>query len=269
MTSPAPTVEAEATVGAALSTLEEEGLLGVPVLRDGELAGVATYAALVAPLTRTYGLEDEPDGLLDGMETTVGEVVDGELRTCTDTEGLADACHRMVAFEIPTLAVTRGGGVVGVLTAFDVVRAVARLGRSRFLGSGEVPRVADWMTVSPFSVERGDPVWKALELMAEQGVRHLLVTQGGRLCGVVSNMDILRSARSGRRKKLELDLHNCTVGQIMSSRPHTTTPETPLPVAAASMSNHRVNALPVLEGESLVGVLTTRDLLAALCACWT
>jgi acetoin utilization protein AcuB len=54
-----------------------------------------------------------------------------------------------------------------------------------------------------------------------------------------------------------------TVAQIMTARPRTTTPDTPLEEVAALMCAHKIGALPVLRDNSLVGIITESDIFRA------
>jgi CBS domain-containing protein len=50
------------------------------------------------------------------------------------------------------------------------------------------------------------------------------------------------------------------VRDVMSTRPRCVTPETPIPDVAALMASEDVGAIPVLEGDRLVAVITDRDI---------
>lgn len=125
--------------------------------------------------------------------------------------------------------------------------------------------VGDWMTTALLSAEADDPLYRAIELMAERGLRHVLVLRGEALEGIVSNRDLIRAAM--RHPDRRLDLHECRVRDVMTRQPlHTTAPGASLGQAARLMSERRVSALPVLDRGKVVGILTTDDLLTALAA---
>lgn len=121
--------------------------------------------------------------------------------------------------------------------------------------------VAHWMTTDLRHARTDDPLFRGLELMAEQGIRHVLVMDGDALRGIVSNRDVIRA--TAKHPEGRLDLHGCTLGEVMTPMPlYTVTPETRLCEAAGRMHQHRVSALPVLEGETVAGLITTDDVLA-------
>jgi CBS domain-containing protein len=89
------------------------------------------------------------------------------------------------------LAAARTGlGIVeaeggGVITERDVLRAIAA-------GDDlDVARVADHMTPRPVSVPPGTPLAEACDLMISRGVRHLLVSDGDALVGVLNMRDVV------------------------------------------------------------------------------
>jgi acetoin utilization protein AcuB len=60
-------------------------------------------------------------------------------------------------------------------------------------------RVADYMTDRPVTVAPDDDLAVAAQRMADLGVRHLPVVEGGRLLGVLSMRDLLVPSRPRRR----------------------------------------------------------------------
>ena len=123
--------------------------------------------------------------------------------------------------------------------------------------------VGEWMTRRVFHVRPDDPVFAALEVMAEHGVRHVLVLNGSTLAGIVSNRDIVRA--TVRHLDRPLDLHGARVSEVMTPAPlRTTWSGATLAEVADVMRSHKVSALPVLEGTSLQGIITTDDVLAAV-----
>jgi acetoin utilization protein AcuB len=126
--------------------------------------------------------------------------------------------------------------------------------------------VGEWMTRHVHHVRPEDPVFTALEVMAERVVRHVLVLgAGGQLVGIVSNRDVVRAALHDPERRL--DLHGVPVAEVMTRAPlETTWPGATLRAVADQMRARRVSALPVLEGDQLLGIITTDDLLAALAA---
>lgn len=120
--------------------------------------------------------------------------------------------------------------------------------------------VRDWMTREPVSVPVDCPVSQALATMHALGVRHLLVMDGDRLTGIVSNRDVRRLVEDPEHPARLSD----PVARIMTEGPVTVAPETPVTVAARLLLEEKIGALPVRDGDAIVGIFTTADALDAL-----
>lgn len=96
----------------------------------------------------------------------------------------------------------------------------------------------------------------AQDLMAWTGIRHLPVMRQGRLSGILSERDLL-----AYRAK-EIDWKDARVREAMHPEPQVAHPEDSLTEAAGRMAAAHIGALPVVERGSLVGLVTTTDVLA-------
>lgn len=125
-------------------------------------------------------------------------------------------------------------------------------------------RVRDIMTTRPVTIGPEAPLGAALQAMREKEIRHLpVVDDGGRLVGILTDRD-LRQASFARFRALREADRDLTVQDAMSWAVVTTHPEATTAQAAAVMFERRIGSLPVVEDGRLVGILTERDLLAAL-----
>jgi CBS domain-containing protein len=122
--------------------------------------------------------------------------------------------------------------------------------------------VRDWMTREPITVPEECSIRQALGLMQRDGVRHLLVLDGDRLSGILSNRDVKRLALGDPGPPLL----SGPVRSIMTEDPVTVAPETAVTIAARLLLEHRIGALPVRDGDEIVGIFTTADALEALLA---
>jgi CBS-domain-containing membrane protein len=121
--------------------------------------------------------------------------------------------------------------------------------------------IGTFMTRSPVVVERSTTLADALQIMLDHGFRHLPVTTGGHLVGVVSERELkIVDNMSGFDKRM------CVVGDFILGPPYTVGPDAPLGEVARAMSEHRHGSAVVCEGEAIVGVFTTHDALHALAA---
>lgn len=113
--------------------------------------------------------------------------------------------------------------------------------------------VRDCMTTPVQTAHPEESVAAVREVFRRRRIRHLPVVAVGRMIGIVTDRDV-RSAVSD----------SATVDAVMTPNPATTTPATPVEQAAAIMRERRIGALPVVEGDRLVGIVSESDLLAAL-----
>ena len=104
-------------------------------------------------------------------------------------------------------------------------------------------------------IEADASVFEAVERMVEANVGSLLVTEGGKVTGIVTERDYLRRvALHGRTDE------DTAVREIMSSPLIVATPETLVDECMALMTDRRIRHVPVVEGGEVVGVVSIGDL---------
>jgi acetoin utilization protein AcuB len=118
------------------------------------------------------------------------------------------------------------------------------------------------------SVPGTTPVLEARALMLKKGIRHLLVVEDGRIYGMVTDRDIRLNLPSPATSltvwEVNYLLARLTVAEVMTKSVIVVDPERDAREAARIMIDHKIGALPVMEGERLVGIVTETDLLRAL-----
>jgi acetoin utilization protein AcuB len=105
---------------------------------------------------------------------------------------------------------------------------------------------------------------EALALCRERRIRHLPVLEEGRLAGIVSDRDLRSAAPAlgdpGRASVLE----KIRISEVMTREVVTARPDDPIEEAANRMREKRIGCLPVVEDGTLVGILTSSDVMEAL-----
>jgi CBS domain-containing membrane protein len=129
-------------------------------------------------------------------------------------------------------------------------------------------RVRDIMTQKVSTLGRNDTLDLADDLMALGRIRHLPVLDDGRVVGVVSQRDLFRSGLAialgyGERAQQRL-LKTLRVKEVMSEPAVTIAPDATVKEAARLMLDLKIGCLPVVEGHTLVGIVTEADLLRYL-----
>jgi len=128
--------------------------------------------------------------------------------------------------------------------------------------------VKDIMTKEVSTLGRNDTVDVADDLMTLERIRHLPVLDDGRVVGVVSQRDLFRSALAvalgygeNAQKKL---LRTIRVKEVMHEPAITVSPEIAAKEAIRLMLEHKIGCLPVVEGHTLVGIVTETDILRSV-----
>lgn len=127
-------------------------------------------------------------------------------------------------------------------------------------------RVRDRMTRPVVTIHSDALVSGAVELMRRRRIRHLpVVDRGGRLVGIVTDRDLRQvlfdPAVQARLQHAAEALRGLTVREMMTWGAVTVSPGTGIRDAARLMHERKVGALPVVEGDLVVGMLTERDVL--------
>jgi CBS domain-containing protein len=115
----------------------------------------------------------------------IGNHMSRDLLTVGADERIADAARRMVDRGVGAVLVMDGKRVAGILTERDVLQAVAE-------GRVADATVGERMTRHPETVEASESTGHAASLMIHGGFRHLPVTDGGSVVGIVSIRDLMR-----------------------------------------------------------------------------
>jgi acetoin utilization protein AcuB len=126
----------------------------------------------------------------------------------------------------------------------------------------------DLMTPRVVTVELDDPLEAVKKIFDSVKFHHLLVVDAGKLCGVISDRDLLRalSPYIGTRSETARDAATLKkrVHQIMTRKPVTLPPEATLGDAVQVFLEHRVSCIPVVDATfKPIGIVSWRDLLKA------
>jgi CBS domain-containing protein len=126
----------------------------------------------------------------DGGLTTVREVMTSELVTVEPSTTVMDAARAMATGRAGSVLVLQDGSLVGIFTERDILRALAE---SSMADAVRVSSVSKWMTPEPSTVGPETSVGEALDRMVSGGFRHLPVTEGDAVVGVISMRDLAKS----------------------------------------------------------------------------
>ncbi len=118
----------------------------------------------------------------------------------------------------------------------------------------DVHMVAKWMTPHPICAEPAEKLSAVRAKMFSGHFRTMPVLSGGKLAGIITDRDLRRHEGylDHTEAKLAMTTEVATVG-----------PATPVHEAAKTLLEHKIGALPVVEGERLVGIISISDVLRA------
>jgi CBS domain-containing protein len=116
-----------------------------------------------------------------------------------------------------------------------------------------MPTLGEVMTRDVLTVAPEDTLGEAAAKMTDRGVGAVVVSDFGRMIGILSERDIMRAV-AGRVHSSE-----ARVREWMTPEPITATEETSLEDAGRTMLEHGFRHLPVVDGDRPVGIVSIRD----------
>ena len=177
---------------------------------------------------------------------TVKQLVDSKdkpLQTISPDATVQAAIQIMSSEKISALPVVEHDKLVGIISERDYVRKVA---------SQEIPawsvKIHEIMTSDVITIDINDSIEHCTSIMSSKRIRHLPVMQDGKLTSLISITDVVETLK--------------TVEQILDSKDkplQTISPDATVQAAIQIMSSEKISALPVVEHDKLVGIISERD----------
>jgi len=121
------------------------------------------------------------------MKRPLAVMMNKNMRTIQTEGTLLEAARLMRELQVGALLVEENGHLVGVVSETDLVRKAMAEGRE--IGQEKVRSIMSSPIIT-IDIER--PASDASDLMSEKGIRHLAVTDSGKIVGVISVRDLLR-----------------------------------------------------------------------------
>ncbi len=115
--------------------------------------------------------------------------------------------------------------------------------------------VAEVMSAPPVTAVPSETLANASGRMRDRGVGSVIVVDGERPIGILTERDLVRFAASGA------DASGTKVSEWMTEDPDRIGPDVFVQEAFASLASHGYRHIPVVEGDRLVGVVSMRDLM--------
>jgi len=128
--------------------------------------------------------------------------------------------------------------------------------------------VKNYMTRNPVTISPEDNHPQAVNIMRKRKIRHLPVTDNGKLVGIVVEKDLLSNQPSPATTlsiyEIYALLETLHVRQFMSRPVITVEGDCPIEEAACIMVDSKISCLPVMAGDALVGIITETDIFKVL-----
>ena len=119
-------------------------------------------------------------------------------------------------------------------------------------------RIADVMSLRVLTVKPDETVQLAIARMLEENVGSVAVCDGHHLVGIFTERDVLRLAGENS------ELQDLKVGDVMTRRVLTVSPDDDIMAAGALMAERRIRHLPVVQDGMVMGILGLRDVTRSL-----
>ena len=131
--------------------------------------------------------------------------------------------------------------------------------------NGKEGVVREIMTGSPVTLKPEDTLDLANNVISLGRIRHIPVVEDGRLIGLLSERDLMGAATIEifglKQKRKSALLKTVLIKDVMKKRVISVKPDTPIKDAAPLMADKKIGCVPVVESGTLVGLLTTTDIL--------
>jgi len=233
---------------------------------NGRLKGIMTATDIVNFLGggEYYNIVRLKHGgrFFSALYEPVESIMSRDVVSAVVTEKFSCVLERMIAENVGAIpVVSKEGSLLGIITEYDVVRYLS--------GRAMTESVSDWMTRNPVVAPPTISLKSASRLMISNGFRRLPVMKENLVLGMVTTVDILRYIGEGSAfRRLLLDemdqVLSAPVSEVMRMGTIIVKSDVQLGEVAPLIKTSGVGAVLVEESGEVKGILTERDLLAAL-----
>jgi len=260
---PVITASQRAPVQEVIQLMMNKGFRRVPItMPDKTLLGIVTATDLV----NYFGGGDyfniiinrHEGNLFKAVEEPIESIMSRNVVKAYIDETFVDVLERMVLNNVGAVPiVTEDEKVYGIITERDVLRYLAE----KVTGK----KVKDIMTNDVITATPETTVKEAAQTMINLGFRRLPILEEGKLIGIVVAIDIVKVFHVKNAVKFSpkcsiYDLVRIPLSKIMTSPVITIRPDAELGEATKIMKEKNIGALPVVEDDRLVGIITERDI---------
>ena len=261
------TVSADEPLPRVMSLMLAHDIRHILIVRDGRCIGMVSDRDVM----RATGWSRESTNATGESTAVTGadiaaSVMSAPVITLDPDARLHDACRLMLEHRVSAIPLVGGGRLVGIVTRTDLLRLC--VSQSSDTSSWRDLSLGSCMQTVVFTLRAGEKLAVAMRIMAQESIRHILVVDGPRIVGMLSDHDVRRAL--GRidncRDIVRLTPDTVSVQTVMSQDVQCADVADTLSDAARRMIDGRFGALPVVRDGRWVGMITETDLLVALAA---
>ncbi len=251
MTTDIISVDKDVNLKHVMDIMKKNNITKIPVLEDKKLVGIVTDNIIA------YKLGSIRKKGVPASRMYASSVTDKSVESITpDTE--VKEILKKVGEKGPTmLCVTDDKDLKGVITKADLLHLV----KSK-------KQIKDIMRKNIFSVSSDDRVIHARRIMVDENIARIPVIDNGELVGIISDNEIAFALAKLKRRfslgKQKHRLDELLVGSTMKKPAIYTIPTKTAEQAAEIMLTEGVGALPVVENDKVIGIVSRTDLLSTI-----
>ena len=237
MTEEVTTVCPGSSVVAAANIMSDKNISCIIVSDNGDLSGIITETDLLKKAVAEGN---------DFRRMTVKQIMSSPVRSIPRNLSILDAGQIMENENIRRLVVMDQERLVGIITQTDIVRVLTSYSMWK--------DVSELMTSDVAAIDSSVTVKEAAELMASRDISCLVATDNDDVVGIFTERDLLKRVIALKRNPAETILK-----KVMSSPAVGVPPNYSITSASKKIEKMRIRRLLVLDGKTLVGVLTQTD----------
>lgn len=260
------TIGPEDSIDEAIALLDTNHFRHLPVVDKGRILGMVSDRDLIRavgmlPSQQRTACHEGPARV---GATRISQVMSVPVTTIAADAPADEGAALMLEKNIRALPLVYRDRLAGIVTQTDFLkcylddRKIAKMEGWRFR------HVGDHMTSPVITLSPNDTFRHAARVMQTHKFRHVPIVDGGRMVGIVSDRD-MRRFLSGFEIDYEDDARlqrpEVSMADVMTQQPKTTHTRETLAEVADIMISQRFGALPVMEQDEIVGIITEADLL--------
>ncbi|BDR93176.1 CBS domain-containing protein [Vulcanisaeta souniana] len=231
----------------AVQLMVDHGFRHIPILEGGSLRLILTALGII------NGLVNNGD---DAMREPVNKYGNDRFIIASQNDDAMEVIKKMTNSNVDAALILSGKELVGIITERDVVAKSPDHLFARY-------KIHEIANKEPVTAGEDTTLKDAMGIMAKHNIRHLLVTDGDRLLGVVSVKDILRHVIKYYRLRGRVDF-DIPISRLMSHNPITIDSGASVLDAVKLMRRNNISSLPIVEAGRLMGIVTEHDMVKNL-----